>query len=146
MRHPQASTHPDESTPPCIFDVNLAAVDPERDAWISVSKRNVSAAPGAIGCIESRRVYEQHPDHRKNNKAAEVFHFTDYEKLPEWIRKRIAVLNMAPPEVPIAGIGMRWYWVELERVIPHLKLEHATIQDKRYYTLEWNCRRKGALP
>ena len=134
MAHSMAFLHPDEHTRPCIFDVNLAAVDPEREGWMRVSLRYVQL-PGdqtySAMKLSLSSALTHHPAHRVGVKGIPSYHFKKYELIPEWIRERIAVLNMAQLDMWVRGIGKRW-----------CDTHSFAYGNKRYYTLEWNCEEK----
>jgi hypothetical protein len=135
---------PTASAAPRIFDINLAAVDQERDGWTQVKMRMVNVGPQkSLMGISLGAALMHPPPSRAQVKGLPTHHFTKYEMLPTWMQERIAILNIADADRYIPGIGIRWTWKAVSRTpSPH----GIEILDKRYYTLTWNCKGGEGFP
>ncbi len=78
----------------------------------------------------------QHPSLRTGVKGINVASFMSLEDLPEWLRGRIAVLNIADADDWIKGVGKRWGYTSFAQSRQWIGDLHKT---GRYYTIELNC-------
>ena len=132
--------YPDANTQPCIFDINMNAVDPDVAGWIGVSRRVLSGGPIGSGygllTISREGAFEHHPTSRVSVKGIDRLHLRAAQDIPLWMRERIAILNMAEAGMYIPRIGKRW------SIQDHARSGNWNGTnmpgDMRYYTLEWN--------
>jgi len=113
----------------------MNAVDPDAP-WIKV-RRCIAARPMQYhgpGMIRVADAMTQHPTIRRYVKGLDVVNLMSLEDLPEWLRGRLAVLNIADAGTWIRGIGKRWSLVEHAQARTWVA---NTIG--RYYTIELNC-------
>ena len=129
---------------PCIYDVDLNSVD-EMGAWVRVkrrvllSSRSTAELESAMMLHPSGRMYGGAAGVGKQTHAINVCFLKDPKYLPQWIRERIAVLNIAEGDAYIPQVGKRWTEFILSVTVHSTTWSRPGDDGKRWYTLDVNC-------
>ena len=104
-----------KDAPPSILDIDLKAVDYGMGGWVRIKRRVLTAQQPAGAYSELTAAMCRHAIGRMgggaltaSGAAINVAHLRDAKYLPEWVRGRIAVLNVAEAGVHIPEVGIRW--------------------------------------
>lgn len=107
---------------PALFDLRMGAVDPQHP-WVSVTR--------ITQAWNIHKEWMNHPSTRMGATASSCT-LPEITDLPVWVQERIAVLNIAPDDTHVPGIGRRWARSQ------HTPGGFNSSYPGTYYTLDWH--------